>query len=430
MLKVVEGRQSAGFNHFELYRLNGIEATETRLMGVVALKLSWKSESSRAAFYQIIHLDFSEYGIDDYFEFECLPENDDCEELRDEMKWRWNDMTAAMGGRIITLPADIAVRLIDIANEVWIASEMLNKGYDENEDFRHGAMRRVDLMKKTLLESGELSESYAEELDDETCIAATAKKNLTTYETINYFIMRLVDHDFPAAAFLSEFSIEELEESDLTTSEIQTLIRNSVSAGKSGIYLSRGDSFPYYCKYVSMGYSDYYYGSLTLELTGGPLQKDRRVRSIDIGFHKKLSAYEAAMLTKRTEYITVYDVEDRVLNGFDISNTPMLCRTHPKLVDNGWLYMLYNSDNSHVDKAEYYLNGDVYGSALLTIAGEFIVMSYKLMNISMLETDIAASQYAGNMKLTGRYDVKDMVFLTMCETTGIMFSDTIDKPEE
>lgn len=430
MFTVVEGRQSADFNHFRLYNLESIEATETRLMGVVALRLSWRDNSSKAAFYQIIHLDYSEYGIDDYFEYECLPANDDSELLYEEMKWRWNDMSYVMGGRIINISPEMAVKLIDLANEVWEKSELLNRGYDDNETFRRGAIRRVELMKQSLIESGTISENYDELISEEECISTVSKKTLTTYESINYFIMRLVDRDFPAAAFLSTIERDELERSELADSEIQTLMRNSVTAGKSGIYLNHSDSFPYYCKYVSMGYSNYYYASLTLELSGGPLQKDRKVKSIEVGYHKKLSAYEADLLIKRSEYITVYDVEDRILNGFDIGNIPMLCRCNPKLVDNGWLYVLYNSDNKHVDKAEYYLNGDVYGSALLTIAGEFIVMSYKLMNISMLETDIAACSYSGNMTLSGRYEVNNMVFKSVCETTGIMFCDVIDKPDE
>ncbi len=42
-------------------------ATDTRLMGVVARKVSWTaSDGSRDKLFQLIHLDFSEYGVDDY----------------------------------------------------------------------------------------------------------------------------------------------------------------------------------------------------------------------------------------------------------------------------------------------------------------------------------------------------------------------------
>lgn len=429
MFTIVDGRQSADFNHFSLYSLEEVEATETRLMGVVALKLSWKSSESKAAFYQIIHLDFSEYGIDDYFEYECLPESEDFHDMKENMEWKWKSFTDVMGGKVITIHPEVAMRLIDIANEIWLGSQLLKSGRDDNVEFRRAAMKRVDIMRSTLIEQGRIPEAYSEIVTEEECIRVTAKKKLTSYETINYFVMRLVDHDLAAAAFLSTFSKEELAQSELLATELQTLMHNSISAGKSGIYLNRDDSFPYYCKYLSMGFN-YYYGSLELTLSGGPLQKDRKVTAFEVGYHKKLSQYEADLLLRRSEYITVYDVDDSAMYGFDLSASNLLNGVDPKICENGWLFLKYNPDNSHVDKAEYYLNGDVYGSAVLTLAGEFIVMSYKLMNISLLEADLASIPLAAHMHLKGRYEVNNQVFSTVCNNTGIMFDDAIEPPEE
>ena len=74
---IVEGRLSERYNHFAEYDFMSCQATETRLMGVVALKVTWRGKDRpRARYYQIIHLDYSEYGVDEYLEFECIPGTD------------------------------------------------------------------------------------------------------------------------------------------------------------------------------------------------------------------------------------------------------------------------------------------------------------------------------------------------------------------
>lgn len=44
VLKVVEGKLSNKYNHFMDYRFDSCVATNTRLMGVVALKVSWTAK--------------------------------------------------------------------------------------------------------------------------------------------------------------------------------------------------------------------------------------------------------------------------------------------------------------------------------------------------------------------------------------------------
>ena len=90
-LSVVEGRLSDRYNHFAEYSFMSCQATETRLMGVVALKVSWRGKDRpRARYYQIIHLDYSEYGVDEYLEFECIPGTDTYKQNKEEADYYWN----------------------------------------------------------------------------------------------------------------------------------------------------------------------------------------------------------------------------------------------------------------------------------------------------------------------------------------------------
>lgn len=43
-LRVVEGKLSSKYNHFKDYRFDSCIATDTRLMGVVAMKVSWTAK--------------------------------------------------------------------------------------------------------------------------------------------------------------------------------------------------------------------------------------------------------------------------------------------------------------------------------------------------------------------------------------------------
>ena len=52
-LSLVEGRLSDRYNHFAEYEFESCQATDTRLMGVVAMKVSWRGRDKARAFVVI-----------------------------------------------------------------------------------------------------------------------------------------------------------------------------------------------------------------------------------------------------------------------------------------------------------------------------------------------------------------------------------------
>ena len=57
-LKLIHGKKSIKYNHFEDYDFESCRAICARLMGVAALKVTWRSKTERRArMYQIMHLD-------------------------------------------------------------------------------------------------------------------------------------------------------------------------------------------------------------------------------------------------------------------------------------------------------------------------------------------------------------------------------------
>ena len=423
-LSVVEGRLSDRYNHFEEYDFMSCQATETRLMGVVALKVTWRGkEKTRARYYQVIHLDYSEYGIDEYLEFECIPGTESYKDNKENMNYHWEHFTGVMGGQVVNIPPSVMLRLIESA--VPLAGKDVDREYDDiqNEMFREYALMRLEMMMDRLADdcvTSRLSEPEA-------AMRAVCEKRLGTCAVINYFIMRMVDRDFEAASLLSTLSMEELRSCELSEKGIQTLVRSSIS--KSDPVTdppADGSSHPYRCRITTLGRNGYYHATFVIYLDGDYRSRDSQVTQIDIGSVLKLSEYESAVQVARKEYLTVIQCPDDVINGFDGRYIAPLAGVDPVMVPNGWLYTIYKRDNSHVNKTEYRLGDDVYGYALLDIGGELVLMSNDMTSISMLDNAAMMSVYAPYLKVVGRYLIETPVFHTLCHTHGALFEDLIE----
>ena len=425
---VVEGKLSENYNLFEDYNFGICEATDTRLMGVVALRVMWTGkENPRGKLYQVMHLDFSEYGVDDYFEFECVPGAEDFKDQKTGMRYHWEKFLNVMGGQVVTIPCEAMVALIDSALPLAEDNRVREYDDDENMKFRRWARKRFKMMRESLEGRGALATIPAEQ---ET-IAMLSPRKLATCETINYFVMRIVDHDYEAAKFLSTMSDDELRECPLAEPGIQTLVRNRIKPSKDeGDVPADGTSTAYRCQATTLATNGYYYSTYVIYLNGDYRTKNAKVTQLSFGTMAKLSDYEAALQLKTTEYITVFDCQDRILRDFNCDAFEFLVGAYPTQVNNGWLYTAYNKNNSHVNSANYWMNDDVYGYAILTIDGEFILMSNKLGNINFMDQCAITSLYSPFMRLDGRYQLNEPVFQTLCSLNGVMFRDLIDHIED
>lgn len=427
--KLVDGRLSEYYNHFEDYNLVTCLATATRLMGVVALKLTWKNKGrQRAHYYQVIHLDYSEYGIDEYKEFECIPGTDDYADNKEEMNYQWQHFVNVMGGEVVEISADAMLKLIELA--LPLASDDIDREYDdvENASFRHHAVMRLNMMKEELANVGITADSCTAAAS----IYATSPEKLATCETINYFIMRVIDHDFDAAEFLSVMDRSSIEDCPLAEPGIQTLVRSSITkSSKETDPPVDGESFPYRCRITTLGRNGYYHASFVIWLDGDYRTKNAKVSDIQVGSLVKLSEYESALQVVQKEYITVFECPDNILNNFDIRFISPLSKSDPVMVPNGWLYTAYKRDNSHVNRSEYRLGDDVFGYALLSIGGQFIIMTHDMTSITTLDNAVLFSMYSPQMTASGRYLLeKTPVFHTLCHTPGALFEDLIEPKED
>ncbi len=426
-LKLIHGKQSIKYNHFRDYTFESCRAVCARLMGVVALKVTWRgTENRRERLYQVIHLDYSEYGIDDYQEFLCMPGSDDYAERRETMNSLWTQYIAVMGSELTDLDEACMLRLIEDA--LKLAGEDVVREYDdeENKEFRAYARLRLGLMQDALNSLG-ITSADCGSMD---AIETVSPIKLTAYETINYFIMRLVDCDLPAAKYLSQMDEDQLRATGLMDAGIQTLVRCDIKRSSKEVDPPEDRmSFPFRCTVTALARDAYYHYTLVIWLTGNHRSKNPLVSDIKLGSSIKLSDYEAAMQITRPEYLTVFDCKDDMLRGFDSKYVGPFANSAATAVPNGWLYTAYKGNNSHVDSSSYRLNNDVYGYALLTIAGELVLMSNDLHHISMLDDATIFSMYSPFISTKGRFRIDTPVFQTLCQAAGVTFDQLVEPGE-
>ena len=427
-LKLIHGKKSEKYDHFRDYDFESCRAVCARLMGVVALKVTWRGkENRRARLYQVMHLDYSEYGVDDYQEFICTPGDEDYGDNKEEMNGLWNRFVAVMGSNAAEIDPSVMLRLIEDA--LPLASEDMQREYDdeENREFRAYAKMRLGFMADALNSVG-ITSADCSSMD---AIGETSPLKLSAFETINYFIMRLVDCDFPAAAYLSSMSDEALRETGLTDAGIQTLVRSDIEIGdRKKDPPADGFSFPFRCRITTLARDAYYHATFVIWLSGSFRTTNPVVTDIKVGSVIKLSDYEAAMQVSRTEYLTVFDCKDDMLTGFDPKYIGPFANSAATMVPNGWLYTAYKGNNDHVDTTKYRLNDDVYGYGLLTIAGELVLMSNDLMHASMLDDATIFSLYSPFISTKGRYRIDSSVFQTLCRIPGAMFDELVEPEGE
>ncbi|MBQ6622670.1 MAG: hypothetical protein IJH75_07520 [Mogibacterium sp.] len=415
MFQVIEGRQSERYDHFADHEFDSCVATDTRLMGAVALKVCWRSrENRRDRFFQLIHLDFSEYGIDDYIEYFTSPDMIDYGTIFSmrELNEEWDRISGSLGGMQVTIPLSAAVSLID---QALAANEEHWRDHPEDlQDYRRQVLPRIEMMRAQ-------AEAPADPVEAMTLVCP---KRLTAYETINYFLMRLCDRDFPAAGLLTTMSEEALRVHPLASHGLMTLSRNRITQDrKAGL---TGGAALYHCALVAEcdRYPGYRYARASLTLIPAPGKKQFLVTQCECQADQSISGFEAAMQLSQPEYITAYRLNVPP-EEFNLDSSPMASRALTVQVPNGLAFMLYNSGNGHVDTRDYYLSHDLYGAYLITTRGQLIVMSGELIKIDLMERDLAPLIVTGTMDLIGHYKFTSQVFQSFSQMQDVLFEDII-----
>ncbi len=361
MFKVVDGGLMEGSANSRKKFISAY-MTDTRLMGVVGIFVRWKltDNETNTEFFQCFYLDAEEFGFDSY-EHVIGPDSADTEERAMAMADR---LLGGLGGKRVKISEREARSLVqdyvymNIKNNIPIPDEA-----------------EIDFMLKpeitlSLKERRELMEKQCEEITGD-------------YQLLNYFIMRLVGHDFEAAKYLAGSGINL---KDFRKDEPATLLRNESELSGSG-YNSGSEkgsfktSWTYLCQ--SLVEHKGYFEVLTSKITVEGL----KVRDFKLMTRERISSKEADFLTRREEYIILNELEIES-EDFNKETSLIIARSQEDSFETGRLFMIFNQDNSHVARRVFRLYDDVFASVYVTDFGQLIVASFDRENAETLEKDL------------------------------------------
>jgi len=343
--------------------------TDTRLMGVVGLYMHWEIEADRFAsdFHQFFYFDAEEYGFETY---RSISGND-----MSEISYIEHALMGGLGGQKIDLTQKEAAFLIQsYANMNRRLSTPLPDGQKEYGFLLEPEVDMTDKEKLALFRKQ--------------CTPITS-----TYQAINYFLMRCFAHDYEAAEYLSAGGFPPDIYADIPPA---TLCKNTIDA------FENEDGSSYLCE--SLIEHDTSYVLTVSEIT----MSKTKVASFEKRSAMQVSAVEAAMMLSRPEFVTVYEILSTP-EEFDASLAELTSGTLLTAHSSGRLFLAFNKNNDHVDKQVFRLNEDVFGLYYITDYGQMIIAAYSIKGIHSMEKELRKSTVAQSLLPVSKYEFKEPV---------------------
>ncbi|WP_053954694.1 hypothetical protein [Inediibacterium massiliense] len=358
-LKVIKGTQKKLEKH--KYKFVSAHVTNTRLMGVMGLRIKWKNEEEEI-FYQFFHLDSEEFGLDDY------------KSVMGEQTYQVQKIMASMmgglGGRLISLTKKQALYLVQ---------EFIDKNKNWQEPLPEPEEEYLFLVDKKIV----LSEEETKNLWDKICEPIESVTQL-----IHYFVMRGVGMDQIGMDYLSTKDL-----GYMPVDRPSALIKNTIEKIEHNKEVS-------YMTESLIDVEDHY------EMVISEIKVDEEsCKIIDavIQSNMRITMTEAAFTLTRREYLLVYDVEDLIemISILDEEKMHAMKHSYPS----GYLYTEFYPTNDHVKQETYYLNGDVYGVYYITLAHQFVVACYNEKNLKEIQREFGKKKWATYLDFRERIEV-------------------------
>ena len=379
-------------------------ATDTRLMGVIGLELTWDvlRDSRIEKMHQIFYLDCEEYGIESYTEgYGDMPVDILEERTR---------LCGALGGDSVPVSEKEARFLIQ-------SHMKINARYDQ--PLPDGREKFTFLTKPEQTLTGAEYKALFKKL------SGSAYK--TNY-VINHFLMRCVSGDARGASWLLEHS--SISDDDIITPDLRpdmsgcelfsdmapkTLCRNSIEPS------GKPDSHEFFCESLIEYAGRYQLVTSTITLNAA----ETRVSSVALQSDFRITGAEAAMLMNRSEFITVYEVLDYSEEFLDTFAAFASVFTETAY-ENGKLYIDFNETNAHVGKPVYMINNDIHAMYYLTDYGQIIIVGYSFEDVQDAEFRMYLSLLSYPLAVSTKYEFKEPVFYEFIKSDFTDFDSFIE----
>ncbi len=338
--------------------------TNTRLMGVVGMKLYWENEKGDE-YIQFFHLDFEEYGIDGY---ESLIDGS-----KDEIEFISSKMMGGLGGKFVRISKREGIYLLNESYKINISNnESLPQGVEEY-DFL--LRTKLDMNKDA---EDKIWEKMCEDISND-------------FQLANYFVMRAVGFDKKGQQFLFE---QDKAQGFNPTEKPYTLIKNVTQLS----YIEKDTK---YYNVESLIDLDKGYQLIISKLGIKETEKGLKIVYAEINSKMKISSIEATFQLKKPEYILVYSLEDlvEVVEKFDKDKPNAMQNIH----ETGFLYTEFNLNNDHVRNSTYYLNGDIFAVYFITTKNQLAVSTFSKENLDEIKKYLRGKSMGGMLELEGEF---------------------------
>ncbi|MBM7613873.1 hypothetical protein [Alkaliphilus hydrothermalis] len=328
------------------YRFVEAIATQTRLMGVVALKLHWVNQDD-LHLVQWFLLDAEEYGIYDAISVKTTKE--------EETDKYTGQFMGSLGGEKVEISRKEAYFLIQTFTH---QNKIHRKPLPRQEGYRFILATNVRLKADEI-----------EELNNK-----IFEKILCSSQLINFFIMRSVARDHGGMVqLLKNPQIKKLSEY-MPLKRAGVLLKNKVrkSANKD-IYIA--DSV------VEMK-GNYYL--LKWKVVISEAMNTYRVEDAKVIKRQLIPSEEAALEIQNPEYIKLFKVkvdEEEILQYFDTIDQDLLRYRFPQ----GTMYVEFRKNNRHVMRELYHIGGDIKAIYFINHFQQLIVCYYHEDDLPRLE---------------------------------------------
>ncbi|MBR0139264.1 MAG: hypothetical protein IJM17_03135 [Firmicutes bacterium] len=373
------------------YYISSAQASDTRLMGVVALKLCFVLDADEEeldklreegahfvrVFRQVYCFELEDGGLDRAVEIEG-------EDGRARIKMRkaWHNVFGGLGGKEAELDPEEAL---------WVIAKYTGDISAFRSELQPGIREVIDLALRTEEESP-MKEAGIRVLNEKLCVPIC-----TDYGRINYFLMRCVSHDLDGAALLVDDGADKSRVDFHRIREQASLIRNEIEP------VEREDDL-YLCESVIDTETASYIMISEIRTGADGIIGAERKKVM------KLSEWESRLKLSRPEFLTFYSLKD----GEDCEQavdylSDLLPRASCKRYDDGVLFMDYYTNNSHVERPVFNIGDDLMASYYITADGQLLAASFSEQGISAAERRIALNGMTAMLDMVGRYSFTEPV---------------------
>ena len=374
------------------YAFSDGAVTDTRLMGVLGLRLHWiKDAPGREPqnIYQFYYYDIEEIGLDTLTVYVL--------DTQDEVETATRSCFGGLGA--VMWP-------VTEAEGRWLVHRFV----DETRRKKQMLPENIEQARFILNQPAELSDKDIETLMLKTCTLVR-----TDCGVVNYYLMRLFGKDEAGAALLRAKGVPPENFEDVSLPGHATFLKNTIEN-----FTDRNGRASYLSESLVESYENHWIVVSEIEVVDG------RVTSCRKRSEFKISVPEASMMLSRSEFVTVYEILSEDMTPFDEAFALFSLGTTRTGHETGDMYMEFKPDNLHAEQREFKLSDDIEALYYVTDFGQLIVAAYTLEAIQRAEKRIARDPLAVYVTPTAKYNFAQSILYEFAVSGYTDFSEFLD----